>query len=177
MGPAASLDGLIASSRGTPCVYGPWSDSSGNFSGTRNDWWDASTVSLGFVAGAATQPAGTGTFYTTTASIRAAFTGPGNQVTYYKCLTRPVVFASYNCDVIGTGSYAIATMGDARVMTFTDLPLMAAYVGYDRVFAERGGKVYYGYVSRPGLIRYVALNLTATNALFGVLGVPAIVPN
>jgi hypothetical protein len=177
MGPAASLEGLIESNRGTPCIYGTWSDSSGNSSGARNDWWDASTVGLGMVAGAATQPAGTGAFYTTTASVRAAFTGPGNRVTYYKCLTRPVVFASYNCDPIGTGSYAIATMGDARVMTFTDLPLMAAYVGYDRVFAERGGKVYYGYVSRPGLIRYVALNLTATNALFGVLGVPALVPN
>ena len=177
MGPAATLEGLIEANKGTPCVYQTWSDSSGNSSGARTDWWDASTLGMGSVAGAATQPAGTGSFYTTTASVRVAFTGPGSSVTYYKCLTRPVVFSSYNCDAIGKGTYAIATMGDARVMTFADLPLMAAYVGYDRVFVERGGKVYYGSVARTGLFRYVGLNLEATNAMFGVLGVPALVPN
>ena len=82
-----------------------------------------------------------------------------------------------NCTAIGPGSYAIADMGDARVMTLSNPPLIASGLGYQGVFVERGGKVYFGYQSNTTTINTAGLNLAATNALASQLGLPAVDPD
>jgi hypothetical protein len=62
-------------------------------------------------------------------------------------------------------------------MTFDGLPAITQRAGFDRVFVERGGKVYFGYKTVVGENRCtLRLNLAAANALFAQLGVPPITP-
>jgi hypothetical protein len=144
-------------------------------SGDRNDGWGATVVSLGKIG---TAPANftdnTATsFYTTNRRLRAAF-GANNTTTYYSCQER-YNGSTRNCDVIGTGTYAIATMGDARVLTFANLPTLISSLTSKRVYVERGGKVFSGYkddlLSYPG----IGLNMSATKALLATLNVPLVI--
>jgi hypothetical protein len=154
---------MTAANRGTPCLSGPSTDGNGN-SGTRNDWWTNSTLSVGTLAGYyASLPAGTANYYTRDAHLRVAFTG-ANAVTYYLCQVR-TGGSTRNCDSIGSGSYSVSTLGDARVMSFTNPPALAGKLTYNRILVERAGKVYYGSVSKPVSSDGVRLNLPAANAL------------
>jgi hypothetical protein len=172
--PAQTLDGLIAVNRGTPCIFGVATDANGS-SVENNAWWSQSTLNLGTVAGAAVRPAGSGNFFTTTQDIRVAF-GEANTVKYYNCLIRTSGGTGRNCKPAGTGTYSITTLGDAKVLRFTSSPASAAKLSSDRIFVERGGNVYFGYLSKATTTDSIRLNLVATNAVFGQLGMPAFVP-
>ncbi len=170
-----TLDELANRNPGSPCTVPTQSGPIGS-SLNPNTWWSASTVSLGSVSDGATRPAGTGTFFTTAANLRVAFAG-GNAVKYYSCLVRTSSGGTRSCNQIGTGSYAIQTLGDARVMTFNNLPVLVQRLNFDRVFVEHGGAVYYGYRTVSNITRStIRLNQPAANALFSTLGIAAIAP-
>jgi hypothetical protein len=171
-----TLEDFVARNPGSPCIF----NQATNVDGTSlnpNEWWSNSTASIGFVAGAMAQPAGTSNYYTTLALLRVAF-GAGNTTKYFACLQRQVDGSTRNCTQIGSGAYTIQTLGDGRVMTFAGLPTLSQRMGYSRVFVERGGKIYYGYQNTAGnSSQGVRLNITATNAVFAQLGISPIVPN
>ena len=172
----ATLEQLVASSPGTPCIVDPGTDASGS-SLNPNVWWAGTSVSMGSATDALALPAGTGNYFTTTANLRVAFGASGNGVTYYRCYVRSNGGSSRNCTSVGSGTYQIETLGDARVMTFQNLPTIAQRLNFTRVFVERGGNVYFGYRSVSGITRNtLRLNLPAANALFGQLGIAAIAP-
>jgi hypothetical protein len=174
---STTLEGMIAAMTGTPCVY-----AQGSFvyngvtytSDVPNESWGNSTVSLGTLG---TAPVGSGPapgYYTTNTRLRAAFKGSGaNAVTYYACKERFVSPSTRNCVVIGTGSYTITTLGDARAMTLNNLPVQTAALTYNRVFVERGGHVYFGYQTKPAAYNTARLNTVGANALLTQLGIAA----
>jgi hypothetical protein len=172
---STTLEGMIARKAGTPCLFG---QSSLTYNGVTyqsdpaNAWWGNSTVSLGTVGLVSTTPTSSSTgFYTGNTLLRAAFTGSGtNPVTYYGCKQRYLNGSPRNCTSIGTGSYTITTLGDARVLTFNNLPQQAGALNYNRVFVERGGFVYFGYQNKPLVTSKARMNIVATTALLGQLG-------
>ena len=164
---AATLEGLIAASPGTPCV-----NTANAQTGTRNEGWGATTLSLGVVGIA---PTGGTAFYTTNTPIRVAF-GAANSARYYSCQQRASDNSTRNCNLVGTGTYSIATLGDARVMSFAGLPLEAAALTFNRVFVERSGKVYFGYQNKSGVFNSARLNLAGGNALLTRLGIGSVDP-
>jgi trimeric autotransporter adhesin len=108
--------------------------------------------------------------------IRVGFpAGTGQVATFYSC-QQSYVGGSRNCTSIGSGTYATATLGDATVLSFKGVPTQAAPLTYARVFVERAGVVRYGYISKLTQSSEVRPNLPAVNALFNVLGIPAITP-
>ena len=166
---AGLLEGLTAVNTGTPCVF-----TATTATGTRNEQWGATTLSLGLVGTAATggtQP----NFYTTNTPLRVSFAA-NNVAHYYACQQRSADGSIRNCFRVSSGTYTIAALGDARVMRFTGLPEDAAALTYNRVFVERGGKVYFGYQSKPGVVNSARLNLAGGNALLGLLGIGAVDP-
>jgi hypothetical protein len=170
---ATTLEAMIAVNKGTPCVYQPNTGTPG--SGPRNEWWAQSTVSIGTVGSAST--GGTqATFYTTNQLLRVAF-ADNNTVRYYSCQQRASDGSARNCDLIGTGSYTITTLGDSRAMSFNSPPAQFAALSYSRVFVERGGRIYFGYKGQPTPTRQARLNLAATNAVSAQLGLPTIDPD
>ncbi|HUG24895.1 hypothetical protein [Piscinibacter sp.] len=174
--PVATLEDLAARNPGSPCIFGMNTNADGS-SLAQNEWWSNGTIHMGNVADINTLPAGTGNYYTTHAILRIGFAASGNGTTYYRCLQRRDNGSSRNCSVLGTGSYVIETLGDARVMSFTGLPALAESAGFTRVFVERDGQVRYGYKSPVPLVRKtLGFNLAAANAIFAQLGLPAIVP-
>ncbi len=175
LSPLATLDDLVARNPGKPCLFARATNSDGT-SLDSNEWWSNSTVSIGTVAASQTLPAGTSNYYTTTGALRVAFTGAGNAVTYYHCLLRKADGSVRNCSAIGTGTYAVQTLGDARVLSFSAQPTLAQRLGYVRSFVERGGKVYFASSAQPGNTAYLRLNLEATNAVFAPLGLPPVRP-
>lgn len=171
----ASLEDMVGRAPGRPCIFGPATNTNGR-SGEVNEWWSNSTLSLGSVAGAQVPPEGTGAYYTTTALLRVSFTPGSTVATFHSCLAR-ADGSTRNCRPLSTGSYRIETLGDARVMSFSGLPALVQRVGFQRVFVERGGKVYYGYQGPAGIgATTLRLNLPAANAVFAQLGLPALVP-
>ncbi len=173
---STTIEGLIAAKAGTPCIFAPTSSFTyGGISYTTPDanaGWGITTVSLGKVG---TAPVGIGPapgFYTGNALLRVAFTG-ANAVTYYACKERFDNGGIRACVPVGTGTYTIATLGDARVMTLTSPPVQAAPLNYNRVFVERGGLVYFGYQSKPLVTNAARLNTTASTAMLAQLGVTA----
>jgi len=172
---STTLEGLIAAMTGTPCVYAQGSFVYGNVTYTSdvpNEWWSNSTVSLGTIGTALTGSGPAPGYYTTNTRLRAAFKGTGaNAVTYYACRERFFNPSTRNCTAIGTGSYTIATLGDARVMSFNNLPVQTAALNYTRVFVERGGLVYFGYQSKPVVTNTARLNTIGANALLTQLGI------
>ena len=158
-----TLEALIERTPGKPCVYAP-----NEVAGARDEWWSNSTLSLGDVAG----PVPTLPHYQAgqpNRTLRVAFTG-GNGVTYYNCARRASDGSVRNCNAIGTGSYSIETVADARVMRFANLPATASTLTYHRLYVERGGSVYFGFRSKPGVNHAVRLNAESTDALLGQLG-------
>lgn len=178
---ATTLEQVVSSSPGTPCVFAP-----DTTSGARNEWWDASSVSLGKASADSRQdPAAPG--YTYERLLRAAF-GPGNAATFYACRQRFGDATARNCDAIGTGTYAIASVGDARVLSFDGFPFDRALAGQlspsgslanmpNPVLVERGGKVYFAQGSTPTQISRGWLNTQAANAVLATSGVPPIDPS
>ena len=55
-------------------------------------------------------------------------------------------------------------------MRFAGVPSDAAVLTYQRVFVERGGKVYYGYRDKLRVDNAVRLNAQGMDALFAQLG-------
>lgn len=173
---STTLEGMMSAMTGTPCEFTGGSFVYGGVTYTnpdapRNEGWGQSTVGIGIVGSA---PVGTGPapgFFTTNTKLRIAFTGPGtNPVTYYACKERFNNGSTRNCTSIGTGSYAVATLGDARVMTLNNLPAQASALSYTRVFVERKGVIYQGYQNKPSASNSVRLNTVAATALLTQLG-------
>jgi hypothetical protein len=176
--PLATLEDLIARNPGKPCIFAK-ATSGNDASLDPNEWWSNSTASLAVLPGKATPPAGTGGWYSSELRLRVAFAGGDSKATtYYSCLSRATSGSARNCSPLGTGSYSIKTLGDARVMTFTGLPALMQNAGYSRVFIERGGLVRYGYQSPAGQTTAgLRLNLEAANAVLAALpGMPALNP-
>ena len=173
---STTLESFIASKSGTPCLYAPSSvtyNSATYPSDTPNGWWGNSTASLGVIGTASLTPTATSTgFYTGNTLLRVAFAGSGtNPVSYYACKQRYLNGSTRSCTPIGTGTYGIAKIGDARVLTLTNPPAQAALLNYNRVFVERGGFVYFGYRSKPVVNNAVRLNTIASTAMLARLGV------
>jgi trimeric autotransporter adhesin len=173
---SSTLEGMIAAKVGTPCVFSP--TSSFTYLGTvytspePNAGWGSATVSLGKIGTAPVNSGAAPGFYTGNTLLRAAFTG-GSAVSYLSCKERFDNGGARACSLAGTGTYTIATLGDARVLTFSDLPVQTAPLNYNRVFVERGGMVYFGYRSKPLMTNVARLNNAAATALLAQLGVPA----
>ena len=180
---ATTLESLVAANPGTPCVFGPGSvvvSTSGGgtttlSSGPRNEWWGQSSTSLGVLGTAATGGVQT-SYFTTNVLLRVAF-GAGNAVTYLSCQQRSTDGSPRNCDAIGTGTYTVTTLGDARILTMSTPPAQTGALTYNRVFVERGGKVYFGFQNKPLITNTARLNTAATAALFSQLGLPAVDPD
>ena len=173
---ATSLEEMAARMPGQPCIFGAQTNADGTSTNPRQGW-GATSLGLGTLANGNTLPAGTGNYYTTNARLRVSFAASGNATTYHSCYERRVDGGTQNCSVIGTGSYSIATLGDARVMSFANLPATVLGLAFTRVFVERGGRIYFGYKNKVGQeSNILALNLPAANAYLGVLGLPIIQP-
>lgn len=179
---STTLESLISANTGTPCIFASNSFSYGGTPYTSPDLpseaWGNSTVTIGTLG---TAPVGTGTapgYYSGNTKLRVAFKGTGtNPVTYYACKERFNTGSTRNCTAIGTGSYTIATLGDARVMTLNSLPSQAAALSFTRVFVERAGRIYAGYQNKPNVTNSARLNLRATNALFRQLDLTPVNPD
>lgn len=177
---ATTLDSIVAANRGTPCVYGPnhvitLGNGTQASSGSRNEWWSQSTLSIGQLGTAPTGGNAQTAYYTTNTLLRVAFTAD-NGVKYYSCRQRASDGSSRNCDVVGTGSYSVQALGDGKVMTLANPPALFAGLTYNRVFVERGGRVFFGYQNKLATTTAARLNLTASNALSAQLGLPAVDP-
>ncbi len=172
---SSTLEGMIASHPGNPCVYGAQTFVYGGATYTSdvpNEWWSATSLSLGQTGSVRLNTGTAPGYYSGNTKLRLAFTGSGtNPVTYYACKERFTDGSNRNCVPIGTGSYTITTLGDARVLTLSNPPLQAAALTYNRVFVERGGHVYYGYQAKPIVNSTARLNGVATDALLTRLGV------
>lgn len=179
---AAKLEDLLIL-KAVPCQFNA-APANANYqaSGTPNDWYGNSTISLGKVG---SEPTGTpgpvvpAPHFTTNVLLRVAFTGDAvdRKVTYYTCKERRSSPSTRNCTAIGAGTYEIAQLGDARVMTFNGLPLDTAALTYQRIFVERNGAVYFGYRNKLQTFKpQIRLNLEAANALLQKLGFNPITP-
>ena len=155
-----ALEQLVARMTGTPCIFGPNASA-----GARNDWWSNSTAQIGTIAG----PAPSSSYYQSNRSLRVGF-GSANSVTYYNCALRTSDGSSRNCDPVGTGTYSIETVGDARVLRLANPPAIAATLTYSRSYVERGGKVYFGFRDKLKVDHAVRLNADGMDALLGQLG-------
>jgi trimeric autotransporter adhesin len=175
----ATLESMVSLFKGTPCIYGPGRLTANGVtyeSGELEIAWGNSTLIIGTVGSVNFNGVPTA-FYTGNTPIRLAFTGTGtNPVTYYACKQRFVNGGNRNCTAIGTGNYTITTLGDARVMTLSNPPALAAPFTFTRTFVERGGQVYYGYQDKLTVSNAARLNTTASNALLAQLGLPAVNP-
>ena len=173
---ATTLEQVAQRNLGIPCIFGTNTDASGT-SLDPNEAWGMTTISLGTLATNVAPPAGTGSYFTTNRLLRASFPG-GSNTTYWSCLQRTNGGGGLrNCTQIGSGTYTIATLGDARVMTFNNLPAAAQALSSTRVFVERGGAVYYGFKNKVGgTTTRMQFNMAAANALMYQLNLPRIRP-
>ncbi|HOW50033.1 MAG TPA: hypothetical protein PLB26_20510, partial [Rubrivivax sp.] len=96
--------------------------------------------------------------------------GSGSTVTYLSCLARASDNSARNCNAIGTGSYSIDSVGDARVLRLANVPAAAASLNYSRILVERGGKVYYGFRDKLTPTHQLRLNGDGADALLAALG-------
>lgn len=178
---SSTLEGMIAASIGTPCVYGP--SMSFTYQGVQytstdaNATWGATTLDLGTLGSA---PVNFGTapgFYTGNTRLRVAFTG-GSAVAYYSCKQRFDNGGIRACTPIGSGgTYTITTLGNARALSFNNLPAETSPLNYKRVYFERGGLVYFGYQSKPVVTNRARLNTVGSIALLGQLGLTPVDPS
>lgn len=175
--PAATLEDMIARMPGRPCIFNQ-GGTAPNQTLSPNEWWGNSTVNLGDLAGANTQPVGTGNVYSTTASLRVGFAPSGDRVSFYRCYRFASNTSPRNCTLIGIGRYSIQNLSDGRLLSFSTTPALVRRLGNQRVFVERAGRVYYGYKNHTGTsVMDLRLNLTAANAVLDLLpGVPLIRP-
>ena len=171
---SSTLEGMIAVSPGKPCVVAP--TQSFTYGGVQytstdaNAQWGNSTLDLGILGSAPINFGAAPGFYTGNTRLRVAFTG-GNAVTYYSCKQRFDNGGIRGCTPIGSGTYTITTLGDARALSFNNLPVETGPLNFKRVYVERGGLVYFGYQSKPLVTNKARLNTVASNALLGRLGI------
>ncbi len=177
--PATRLEDLIAVNPGTPCKYaatavvglGGTTVSSSEGGQTRNEAWGLTTLSLGtlgsaFIPGSA---ASATTFYTGNTPLRVAFAA-NNVAKYYAC-QQSYSGGTRNCNLLGSGTYSISTLGDgSRTLNFSGMPPVAATLGWSRVYIERNGLIYYGYQNLPATYLTARLNKVAMDALLAQLG-------
>jgi hypothetical protein len=169
----ATLELLVAVSKGTPCSNAEETIAGINgtqiSSGTKNEGWGVTTLSLGTIGNAqTTSESMASSYYTGNSKLRVAF-GAKNSTKYYECQER-YNGGTMNCTEIGTGTYAIQSLGDKRVMTFANLPQRASALDFVRVFVESDGHVFLGYQSRVATYRTARFNLPALNAVSSKLG-------
>ncbi len=175
VGPVATLEDLVVRAPGRPCVFGPGGVTP-DLSLDPNEWWGNSTLFVGELFGFNPLPAGTGAYYDTRALLRVAFRG-ADRALFYNCYRRSSDGSARNCSLIGLGKYRIETVGDARVLSFTTMPAVVQRLGYDRVYVERGGVIYYGWRNRVGVAGpQLRLGHNAARALLDALGMPRIAP-
>ena len=176
----STLEQLTATFKGTPCTFNPGTVSNNGVTYTSPDpseWAGQSTLSIGTLGNASLTGPTANAYFTTNTLLRVAFAGQGpNAVTYYSCKQRIVNGSPRNCTVIGTGTGTIETLGDARILRLANVPALGSTLTYNRVFVERGGKVYWGYQDKPSTYQRARLNLTAANALFTQIGIPTVTP-
>jgi trimeric autotransporter adhesin len=154
-----TLEQLVSTFVGKPCVYTPNATV-----GSRSEWWTNSSINLGSID----SPAPALPFYRAGRNLRVAFSG-GTGVKYFSCAMRASDGSSRNCDTIGTGTFSIEVVGDARVMRFANLPASTNSLGYKRIFVERGGKLYFGFRDKLGVDNNLRLNKEAMDALLAQL--------
>ncbi|BEP55310.1 hypothetical protein GmRootV118_25540 [Variovorax sp. V118] len=183
--PASTLDEVIARSPGRACFHAPGPLAGTAFpSGDRNEGWGGTTTNLGTLGNAPLGTTATATgYYTTNTLVRVSFAGGASKVvTFYECKQRAVNGSARNCDVVGTGSYTITQMGDARVMRFGSVPGQHTFLGSDRVLIERDGAVFVGSQGKAVAKKQIRMNLKAANAMFeafttlGYVGLSQITP-
>lgn len=177
---AVTLETMVERNTGNPCIYNPNGSFLGQggvryFSGQRNEGWGRTTTSLGTLGNAPVGAATATAYYNGNTRFRVAFAS-GNVAKYFACQARADNDSARNCNPIGTGSYAIRTLGDARVMEFSGLPAQMAALPSQRVFVERGGEVYWGFKEKLGTTQVLRLNGTAGNAALSQLGLPTFTP-
>ncbi|RYX90636.1 MAG: hypothetical protein EOO28_28740 [Comamonadaceae bacterium] len=160
---ATTLETMVAGFPGNACTFG---------TSPRNEAWGYSSLGIGLIGTAATTGGSGGTDLTGNTALRVAFSG--NSVKYYTCGHRLTDGSPRNCNLAGTGTYTISSLGDGRVMTLNNQPQIFAALNYQRVYVERAGRVYHGYTNRPVPSSQARFNLTATNALFASLGVGSV---
>lgn len=169
---ATTLESMVETHLGNGCIYQPGPPAEGGpHSGPRNEWWTQATVGLGILGNL---PPVQGNYYTGNTPLRAAFSG-GNSVSYYACAQR-FDGAVRNCNLIGSGAYAIEQAGDARVMRLSGAPQSVLNLPYEPLFVERGGKVYHGYKNDPVPASTARFDLAGLNALAAQLGLPLVDP-
>ena len=147
---ATSLEDVASRNPGHPCVFAQASFMAGAVQITSpdpNEWWGNAAVSFGTIGNAPVNASPRTAYLSANQSLRVAFPGgsASNAGNYYLCGQLWTSTSPRNCSQVGSGTYAIASLGDARVMTFAGIPAAAAPLSFDRVFVERGGQVFYGF--------------------------------
>jgi hypothetical protein len=171
----ATLEAMVARLQGKSCVSGVQTFTGAGgaslASGARNEPWGLSSLSVGQVGteALATSQSTATAFYTANQLLRLAF-GTGNTTRYYSCRQRSYDGNPRNCDLIGSGTYTITQVGDARVMALQNTPPQFSPLTYDRVLVERAGKISYGFKNKTAPYKQARLNLEAGNALLAQLG-------
>ena len=177
---ATTFEGWIAAKKGTPCNYGPASFvyAGQTYTAPTNEPWALTSVNIALVGTAPLNSGPAPGFYSGNIRYRFAFKGAGaNAVTYYACQQRFTDGGTRACVEIGTGTYAIATLGDARVITLNNQPAQLAALTFNPVWVERNGLVYSGYQNKLTVSSTARLNATASNALLAQLGLPQLDPS
>ncbi|MDM0017145.1 hypothetical protein [Variovorax saccharolyticus] len=177
----STLEELLTYFRGTPCIYSQDSVVSPGgvtlYGPSVEERWLNSTWIIAIEGNEGTASGNETSYYNNNILFTASFpAGGGNAVTYYRCRQRQGAFSINNCTPIGSGTYVIETLGDARLLRLKNLPPQTAGFNSERVYVERGGVVHSGFKYKPFVSRETQLNLTAANAVFSQIGIPAIVP-
>ncbi|MBT9495188.1 MAG: hypothetical protein IV107_23190 [Paucibacter sp.] len=162
---ARSLEKVIAANPGLPCVYA--TDAA---TGSSNEAWAASTLRLGRIYDALFLPPSSH-YVAGQRDLRYSF-GADKSVRYWSCLVRASDYSPRNCKSLGSGSYTVEALGDARVLRLTGLPSLAASLSRSTILVERADKVYFGYQDKPKLSHQIRLNKEAADALFTALMLP-----
>ncbi|HET7862846.1 MAG TPA: hypothetical protein VFL86_00430 [Burkholderiaceae bacterium] len=109
--------------------------------------------------------------------LRAAF-GPANAVALYLCDLNTQTNTQSNCTPAGSGVYerGVASDGSTPVMRFPGMPAVQQVQTFTRVFIQRNGRVWLGWVDKPTEDTHMRLNRVAFEALAAELGItpPAI---
>jgi len=132
--PAGTLEELIARNPGTPCQFnaatatglGGITLHSNEGGQTRNENWGVTTLNLGTIGTAAVPGSANAAsaYYTGNTRLRVAFAA-NSVAKFYACQQR-YDGGTRNCNLLTTGSYSIATLGDgSRTLTFTGAPAIA----------------------------------------------------
>ena len=173
-----TLEEMVATFTGTPCIYNQGSISNVNGTFTSNGSevvWGQTSLNIGNVGNAPLLQVPS-SYFTTNYSVRLAFTNGGpNEVTFYTCKQRQINGFTRNCVPTGEkATWSIETLPDgARVMSFSAAPTLASPFTYVRTFVQRNGKVVFGYKDKLGVSNSARLNTVAGNALAAKLGIPA----